>query len=869
MFFYQQYFSFLQKINQDSNNKPEDSQELASIENLLSLIEAPKRVIAFNEIVYFLHELQLIANYFEDEESIPEDLQNLEDLFCNEVVEQFESQLRESPWLLTNNWVDCNTYLCEKINAKILHVGSSIAETNRQGHFFYDNQLGLIFINFEEQFNLIRQILRAAVLLGVTPPLTWYASRPELKTYESTDVLVNLAFTQLNTFQCVHEDFPGFLAYKVRNYQELSSFCQLLPLSFYFLLTASQVRQYVPDVVHFVKIVEQTSGLDRIHRMRVMQELINTLDDLVAVTNYYPAYVKLIGHHKINYVDGSAVTKESPCCQLIRTVRDLYRLPLGTLKLLHIIKQIDRLRSMVDNSDDFVEECLNRLTPVSLPNKTAHTRSNANGFFHNTIPASVPKAFDNRILSLGQIVNMLQFDREVGYYSSGVITFSDETENGDFSTQASSGYGLAIALGFRAFQVWHALRMQDNNQGTSYVKSAFEILECGAGNGMLCLKIFDFINRMATAFDEWKKFAALVHYTIIEISPALAERQKKALADLITQKKVEVVCGDVLNTTVYNKQATLHISNELMDMLPSEEIIISESNQPQVVMKVPMLTEHAYHYFKKHHPQSIDGLAQESQAFILSLKEQNIDVSESGYALTTQRFKNILKISTAKDYQGPVTCFNYYTFYNSITLFPEIQQYLSNNTDVLVGMQPGDSKIICPALATYSKFITQKSLVSIVIDYGDITFNLINSPYRSYGGSEEDYKPLFLCHPGKRDITYDVDFTALVHSVKQLSPSCKMNLVFTNALLPEEFMMPDSMRLIFSEDEEEAFRQEKFIAASYVAPELAPVKFHDLKDSFFQCVTLPQLRRYISDAAKHMVGSNTQQQSPCCGSMHT
>ena len=866
MYFYEAYFSFFQTLNQNLNHKPDDTQELTSIEHLFSLIVVPKRVISFTEIVYFLHELQLIADYVKDKEHLHKDLDDLQTAFCNEILVQHGQQLCQSLWLLTDSWKRCNFILCEKIRSMVQQTESlqTLTETNPPSDSVYKNQLGLLVIDYQEHFDLLRQILKAAVILQIAPPLAWYAARPELKPYESTEALLNLAFSDLKTFQQLHVNFPGFLAYKVRSHHELSIFCQLNPLNFYFLLIAPQVQQYVPDKIQYLKIVKGIFGRNKAYRIRVMQEVINTLDELVAVINFYSDYLPLIATKIINLEDDSFVYEENPCAQLIRTREDLCKFNLTNLTLLNIIRNIDRFRVMVGTSEDFVVESTRKVTAAKQRRMDCALRQNTPGFFQIAQHAHLKEPLDERLLSLGQVVNMLQFHEEVGYYSSGEISFSDDKENGHFVTEASKGYGLAIALSFRAFQVWQCFKTQDVVQQSSYATLPFEILECGAGNGMLCFKIFEVVRAMAVVYPAWAEFLNLINYTIIELSPALVERQKHTLSHLIAQKKVEVLRDDALNMTVYNKGASLHISNELMDMFPAEEIVIDENEQTQVVMAVPVLTVDAYNFLKQHHDQDIEGVEQESQSLIQLLVQKNIGFSESGYALTAQRYKSLLKIIAAKDYQGPVESFNYCKFHLPIAFFPEIQRYLANNDDILAEMIPGDSKIICPALATYSRLITDKSLVSIVIDYGDATYKLRNDTFRSFSGSSEAYKNLYLCHPGKRDITFDVDFTALVNCVRQHVPQCKMNLVFIRELLPAYFNIPDAIRAKFSMADEAEFRKTTYIAASYVAPGLA-VKYPDLKASFFRCVSQAQLLNYAEQAAGHIVDLNRKKQQHSAG----
>ena len=252
----------------------------------------------------------------------------------------------------------------------------------------------------------------------------------------------------------------------------------------------------------------------------------------------------------------------------------------------------------------------------------------------------------------------------------------------------------------------------------------------------------------------------------------------------IQEGAVEVIQDDALKMTHYNKKATLHISNELMDMLPSEQIVFDEEGQCQVKMAVPVLLPEAYSYLQEYYPESVAGLKKESAQFKLLLTHQKMDIDHQGLVITAARFKKLLAITANKHFAGPSNCFLFSYPVLPLNLFPDLGQYLAEHDEIGASMGPGDSKIICPYLDIYAQLMAEKALVSIVIDYGELSFKLKNVDYRCYGSPSPLYRNIPLRQPGKLDITYDVDFSALVTGLKHQDAEGNACLTYLGTLLP-------------------------------------------------------------------------------------
>ena len=327
----------------------------------------------------------------------------------------------------------------------------------------------------------------------------------------------------------------------------------------------------------------------------------------------------------------------------------------------------------------------------------------------------------------------------------------------------------------------------------------------------------------------------------------------------IQEGAVEVIQDDALKMTHYNKKATLHISNELMDMLPSEQIVFDEEGQCQVKMAVPVLLPEAYSYLQEYYPESVAGLKKESAQFKLLLTHQKMDIDHQGLVITAARFKKLLAITANKHFAGPSNCFLFSYPVLPLNLFPDLGQYLAEHDEIGASMGPGDSKIICPYLDIYAQLMAEKALVSIVIDYGELSFKLKNVDYRCYGSPSPLYRNIPLRQPGKLDITYDVDFSALVTGLKHQDAEGNACLTYLGTLLPEIKFLPHDYETRCALEEQVKFRKSPFFAVVFVASGVNVV-LNDIAKKAFPVVTQHQFFALASWRAKAIVDGNVKEE---------
>ncbi len=849
MSFHSSYLAFFHQVYLKIKDTVSDS---LAIDTLLSQISGHDSLIEVDEIESILTELQQIDSYLNKmslTSELSEARNNLETLLAAELKMSLEKNPHPISEIKLERWLKAN-----------LKTGMLLIE-----HMGLSKWLEQKLIEKETLFlaankkivssDLLSIVLSRIFRLGNLPPKEWYLSIDSLKAFHSHDALLQLAFNNLQAFQELDARFPGFLVHAVTDFEDLSIFCQLLPVTFERLLHAPQSKPFIPDAVHYVRILDKLIDLPRPRFYRLIESHITQLDDLVAVINAYPTLHPLIAGEK--RIESKRVFVERPCAQLIQTRADLFRFDLTIPELLIMIEKLPRLRALLGTANtillDATQSTVEQTRHTSIPGR----QSIAYGFFSELLPKPfIPfndEVLDGRFLTLGQAINCMQYLDNAGYYSSGNIEFTNDTnKDGHFHTEASEGYVLAIALCHRAFQIWLQLPLEH--------KECFEILECGAGEGDLCFKMLHFIKAMADEDEHWAEFAQAIHYTVIEIAVALVERQKQKLTHFIKEGTVEVIQDDALKMTHYNKKAALHISNELMDMLPSEQIVFDEKGRCQVKMAIPILLPEAYRYLQEHYPESVAGLKKESAQFKLLLTHQKMNIDHQGLVITAARFKKLLAITANKQFAGPANCFLFSYSVLPLNLFPDLEQYIAEHDEICASMHPGDSKIICPYLDTYAQLMAEKALVSIVIDYGELSFKLKNVDYRCYGSSSPLYRNIPLRQPGKVDITYDVDFSALLMGLKHRAAGGNARLAYLGTLLPEIKVLPQDYKTRCTLEEQVKFRKSLFLAVVFVAPGVQVV-LKDIENKAFPVVTQHQFFALTAWRAKSIVELNVMEEA--------
>jgi SAM-dependent MidA family methyltransferase len=143
-------------------------------------------------------------------------------------------------------------------------------------------------------------------------------------------------------------------------------------------------------------------------------------------------------------------------------------------------------------------------------------------------------------------MEMALYHPEQGYYMAPQDRIG---KNGDFYTSSSLGPVFGAMIGKQLEEMWHLTG-----------ETRFTIVEYGAGTGVLCHDILDYLKDNSRLYDH-------VHYAIIEKSPAMREKEKMHLLEKVgwydSIQDLSGITGCIL-------------SNELVDNFPVHQVVMED-----------------------------------------------------------------------------------------------------------------------------------------------------------------------------------------------------------------------------------------------------------------------------------------------------
>jgi SAM-dependent MidA family methyltransferase len=162
-----------------------------------------------------------------------------------------------------------------------------------------------------------------------------------------------------------------------------------------------------------------------------------------------------------------------------------------------------------------------------------------------------------------------------GYYATGAVRFGEGGHYDTFPTALSPLFGKMVAGA--ALRFW-----EDAGR-----PAAIEVCEIGAGNGQLCL---DTVATVVTNAEraEWRDFARVFRYRVIERSPALVARQRAklgALAEGVTWTRADLSRRASARLGAHG----FVVANEVLDCLPHEKVVWHPDGRARAVVVEPRL----------------------------------------------------------------------------------------------------------------------------------------------------------------------------------------------------------------------------------------------------------------------------------------
>ena len=155
----------------------------------------------------------------------------------------------------------------------------------------------------------------------------------------------------------------------------------------------------------------------------------------------------------------------------------------------------------------------------------------------------------NGPITFARFMELCLYHPDCGYYASGRARRGRE---GDYYTSPAVHPLFGALLGRQVAQMWRLL-----GDGT------FEIVEMGGGEGYLCHDLLEYLERNEPRFYD------LLQYRMIEVSPAVIERQRDLLKSF--NQKVAWYRPDQIGQM---RMRGCFLSNELIDSFPVHRVVM-------------------------------------------------------------------------------------------------------------------------------------------------------------------------------------------------------------------------------------------------------------------------------------------------------
>ncbi len=214
-------------------------------------------------------------------------------------------------------------------------------------------------------------------------------------------------------------------------------------------------------------------------------------------------------------------------------------------------------------------------------------------------------------ISFRNFMEMALYYPEMGYYNSIQNKIG---ANGDFYTSANVSAGFGAMIGRQIEEIWRILD-----------KKPFKIVEFGAGTGLLCHDILDYLKNKDHLYEN-------LNYCIIEKSARMLEIQKAHLLEKVSWysriKEIPEIDGCVL-------------SNELIDNFSVHQVIMQDQlmeifvdYQDDFVEVLKPATEELVDYFKTLDVHLPKGFRTEVNLEALSWIKEVTQSLHKGYVIT-------------------------------------------------------------------------------------------------------------------------------------------------------------------------------------------------------------------------------------------
>jgi SAM-dependent MidA family methyltransferase len=336
-------------------------------------------------------------------------------------------------------------------------------------------------------------------------------------------------------------------------------------------------------------------------------------------------------------------------------------------------------------------------------------KSNHNLQLVEIVKDSIDRSPHHRI-TFAEYMELILYHPQFGYYASDAARIG---ESGDFLTAPHLADDFGEMLAIQIHQIWDILARPQ----------LFNIVEMGAGQGLLAKQILDYARQF------YPDFYRSIDYIIVETAPAMIAEQTKRLTDLPVRWCQWSEIG-------YRSIIGCFLSNELIDALPVHQLIVSEHKLQEIYVTVndtngdfaeeigELSTDRLDKYWQLNGVNLLSdrypdryrtevNLAALDWLKILESKLQHGYIISIDYGYTADRYYNPMRA------QGTLQCYFQHAYHND----PYINignQDLTAHVDFTALQQQGE------LLGLQTVSFTQQGMFLMALDLGDRIANISN-----------------------------------------------------------------------------------------------------------------------------------------------
>lgn len=163
-------------------------------------------------------------------------------------------------------------------------------------------------------------------------------------------------------------------------------------------------------------------------------------------------------------------------------------------------------------------------------------------------------------ITFAEYMEIVLYQPELGYYATNQVNIG---KSGDFFTASNLSADFGELLAEQFVEMWEILKCP----------SVFQVVEMGAGSGLLAQDILTYVNL------KYPRFFQSLEYLIIETASGLIEAQKQRLSSWLNSAKVSWQAWETIGD---RSIVGCCFSNELVDAFPVSQIILKQGQLQEI-----------------------------------------------------------------------------------------------------------------------------------------------------------------------------------------------------------------------------------------------------------------------------------------------